>query len=176
MCLFGRTLKNKKYCANEKNGGVIPAVNDERALYVEIECGNCIECRMAKARDIQVRLTEDCKKYKNGKFVTLTFSNESIAELTELTDNLEGYERDNKIATIAVRRFLENIRSKTGKSVRHLLITELGHNGTENIHLHGVIYIDDAKLIKEKWKYGYSWIGYEKNGWLARKWLNTINN
>ena len=26
------------------------------------------------------------------------------------------------------------------KSVRHWLITELGHNGTENIHLHGIIW------------------------------------
>ena len=57
---------------------------------------------------------------------------------------------------MGVRRFLERVRKKTKKSLRHWLITELGHNGTENVHLHGIIY-SDWEIIDEKWQYGYIW-------------------
>ena len=37
-----------------------------------------------------------------------------------------GYEKDNNIATLSVRRFLERWRKEFKRSVRHWLITELG--------------------------------------------------
>ena len=81
MCLYPRLFSNPKYRQNKKNGGVIPAIRDERVKLVPVGCGNCIECRKQKARDWQIRLLEDLKKHKNGKFITLTFSNESIKHL-----------------------------------------------------------------------------------------------
>ena len=147
MCLYPKLIANPKYRANKKNGGIIPAVFDNRILQVPIGCGNCIECRKKKKREWQIRLYEECEENKNGIFVTLTFSNESIRELGKEIKNLDGYERDNAIATLAVRRFLERWRKKHKKSVRHWLITELGHNGTENIHLHGIIWTDNRKDI-----------------------------
>ena len=65
---------------------------------------------------------------------------------------------DNSIATIGVRRFLERWRKEYGnmKGIRHWLITELGHKGTENIHLHGIIWTnEDFEKVREHWKYGY---------------------
>ena len=44
MCLFPKLIRNKKYCSTKKNGGIIPAVNDKRALYVAVGCGRCMEC------------------------------------------------------------------------------------------------------------------------------------
>ena len=54
---------------------------------------------------------------KNGKFVTLTFSEESLVELGEdkNINTLNGYNLDNGIATLAVRRFLERWRKKYKK-------------------------------------------------------------
>lgn len=158
MCLYPKLIKNKKYTKTKKNGGIVPAVLDERTLWVPVGCGNCLECRKQKARQWQSRLLEEIKTNKNAKFVTLTFSDQSIAELTE-NETLEGYALDNKIATIATRRSLERWRKKNKKSVRHWLVTELGHNGTENIHLHGLIWSDNTIEIEEIWKYGYVWIG-----------------
>lgn len=158
MCLYPKLINNPKYRANKKNGGVIPAVSDNRVLHVPIGCGNCIECRKQKKREWQIRLYEECEENKNGVFVTLTFSNESIRELGKEIKNLDGYERDNAIATLAVRRFLERWRKKYKKSVRHWLITELGHNGTENIHLHGIIWTDNKNEIDNIWKYGFTWV------------------
>lgn len=160
MCLYPRLIINAKYTPNKKNGGHVPPINDERVKWVPVGCQNCIECRKKKAREWQARLTEDIKTHRNGHFVTLTFSNESLLELAEgirntpMTDDM-----DNAIATRAVRLFLERWRKEHKKSVRHWLITELGHNGTERIHLHGIIWTDEIEKLARIWKYGWVWIG-----------------
>lgn len=160
MCLYPRIIRNKKYTANKKNGGVIPTVNDIRVLAVPVGCGKCIECVKQEQRKWQVRLLEEIKDSKNGKFITLTFSNESIIKLERIVNKgkkkLEGYELDNEIAKVAVRRFLERHRKKNKRALRHWLVTELGHHGTENIHLHGIIWgLDSREELEKLWKYGY---------------------
>ena len=100
----------------------------------------------SKKREWQIRLLEDIKEYKNGKFVTLTFNEEWLEKLEKevkkeidiINDKIE----ENLVATYAVRHFLERWRFKYKKSVRHWLVTELGHENTERIHLHGIIYTD----------------------------------
>jgi hypothetical protein len=176
MCLYPKLINNRKYQSNKKNGGIIPAVTDKRVLVVPVGCGKCMECRKQKSREWQVRLHEEIKHDKKGKFVTLTFSNESIAELTKDIKGLNGYNLDNEIAKKAVRRFLERWRKKYKKSVKHWLVTELGGNGTENIHLHGIIWTNESdEEINRIWKYGYTWIGNNKNGgYVNEKTINYI--
>lgn len=165
MCLYPNLIKNRKYLPNKKNGGHPPPITDERTKYVPIGCQNCIECRKQKAREWQVRLLEDIKANKNAKFITLTFSNESYSELSKEIEDLDGYTRDNAIATLAVRRFLERWRKHYQKSLRHWLITELGHAGTENIHIHGLIWTDEQpEVVSKHWRYGYTWQGTFVNG------------
>jgi len=159
MCLYPRLIENPKYKITKKNGGEVPPILDNRVKFVPIGCGNCYECRKQKYKEWKVRLLEDSRTNTNGRFVTLTFSNESIKKLSKDIDS-EGYERDNEIATLAVRRFLERWRKKYKVSVRHWLITELGHRGTENIHLHGIIWTSELSDIEKIWNYGYVYIGY----------------
>jgi len=174
MCLYPKLIQNRKYIANKKNGGVIPPVSDLRVLYVPAGCGKCMECKKQKSREWNVRLQEEIRHNNKGKFVTLTFSNESIKELTKEIKGLEGYNLDNEIATLAVRRFLERWRKKYKKSVRHWLVTELGGNGTENIHLHGILWTEEsAKTIDKIWKYGYTWVGDKNNGGYVNE--RTVN-
>lgn len=175
MCLYPRIRKNPKYTENKKNGGVIPHFNDARVLYVPIGCGGCIECMKDRARKWKVRLYEDVKVNTGGKFVTLTFSNENYKKLYEeikKEHNIRGYLLDNQIATLAVRRFLERWRKKYKISVRHWLVTELGHRGTENIHLHGIIWTHDMYEVEKIWGYGYVWKGKMKN----EKLINYVNS
>lgn len=192
MCLYPQLLENKKYKPNLKNGGNPPKITDPRTRFVPIGCGKCMECRRAKAREWQVRLLEDIKTHKNGKFITMTFSNESIKKLNDIVQHEEeeliqkltetgklkkeciskGYERDNRIATKGVRLFLERWRKKYGESVRHWLITELGGNGTENIHLHGIIWTNQTlETVEQKWEYGFVWKGKMENERL----INYVN-
>lgn len=175
MCLYNKLIKNPKYKETKKNGGVIPAIRDKRVMAVPIGCQRCAECLKKKANEWRVRLFEEVKENTNGQFVTLTLSDESYKELAE-NFTTTGYELDNNIATLAVRRFLERWRKKHKKSVRHWLITELGHKGTENIHLHGIIWTDEEPSeIEKHWQYGYIWAGYDnKRTYVNNKTINYI--
>lgn len=191
MCIWSHLGKNPKYKSNKKNEGRIPPLNDYRVAFTPWSCGKCIECRKKLARDWTVRLMEDIKTNKNGRMITLTLSNESYAKLdAEIHETIKGYHRDNAIATLAIRKFTERWRKKyRQKTVRHWLVTELGHKGTENIHLHGIIWVDkiikrikikgqrckdtyinykpnriqQINEIKEIWEYGWIWPRYDKD-------------
>ena len=73
MCLYKKVIKNRKYTANKKNGGVIPYWTDRRTLAVPIACGKCVECKRRKRNDWIIRLTEHIKANPNCTYVTLTF-------------------------------------------------------------------------------------------------------
>lgn len=161
MCLYPKLIKNKKYTANKKNGGVIPPIYDDRVMYVAIGCGKCIECTKKKAREWKVRLNEEVRGGgDNAYFVTLTFSNESASELYKEIKMGKYSIVENEICILAVRRFLERWRKEKKRSVKHWLITELGHNGTERVHLHGLVFTNEKKEdITRIWKYGHVYIG-----------------
>lgn len=161
MCLYPKLIMNKKYLPNEKNGGNVPVARDKRVLYVPVGCGKCFECRRQKRREWQVRLTEDIKVNNKCLFVTFSFSEKSLDELeNEIKWDKSYYIRSNEIATLAIRRFLERWRKKFKKSVRHWLVTELGQNNTERVHLHGLLWTEESKeVIEDRWQYGNIWIG-----------------
>jgi hypothetical protein len=176
-------MENPKYRANKKNGGVIPPLPldefgkpDERVKYVPIGCGRCMQCKKQKANEWKIRLLEEIKVNKNGKFITLTFSTESIKELDKAIEgDLSGYDRDNEMVTIAMRRFLERWRKFEKKSVRHWFVTELGHGKFEHIHLHGILFTDkEPKYITDRWGYGIVWNGDEHNGYVNNKTVNYM--
>lgn len=158
MCLYPKIILNPKYRANKKNGGKIPPLPDERVKYVSVGCGKCVECCHQKANGWRQRLMEELKVNK-GKFITLTFSDESIKNLAE---ELEVDGQCNAVAGLAIRRFLERWRKKHSTSIKHFFITELGSSDkTERLHLHGVLFIDSLtkENLTELWKYGKVDIG-----------------
>lgn len=193
MCLYSRLVPNKRYTANGKNGGIIPAAYDKRALAVPAKCGHCMECRKAKARDWQIRLTEDIKANKGAQMITLTFSTEALKHIGEhkrkwldrktgeirvdKIKDLQGYERDNAICKRAIRLFTERWRRKHGKSIRHWLVSELGHENTEHVHLHGIVWGNTHEVEKiwnsGKVKFGFVWKG--KMNWRTMKLENYVN-
>lgn len=188
MCLYPKLIKNRKYIANKKNKGVIPPLpiidingkkyKDTRVLEVPVGCGKCMECLKQKNREWAVRLQEEIRHDKTGKFITLTFSPE---ELEKLGNEIKatGYLKDNEIATLATRRFLERWRKDKKKSVKHWFVTELGQESTEHIHIHGIIWTNESEeYIKKKWKYGNIWVGKytnEKTVNYITKYINKID-
>lgn len=164
MCLYPKLINNKKYTANKKNRGVIPPIKDKRVLKVAVGCGKCYECVKQKKRQWQVRLLEEIKNDNKAKFVTLTFEPNSLKEITREIKGLSGYELDNEIATLAIRRFLERWRKDNKKSLKHWFTTELGTEKTEHLHLHGIIWTEkENEYIQKKWAYGNIYVGYSMN-------------
>jgi len=165
MCLYPKLVRNPKYIPNKKNKGVVPTMTDKRVSMIPVGCGKCMECRKQKANEWIVRLNEEVRERKNGKFVTLTFTNEVLEKVSKEIIGLDGYELDNEIAKICVNRFRERWRKKYKKKPRMWLITELGTTSTERIHLHGIIWTDQTKEeIEERWSYGHTWVGKWVNG------------
>lgn len=156
MCLYPKLIKNKKYTKNKKNGGVIPAVSDDRTLWVTAACGKCFECRKQKARAWQVRMSEELKENPNAIFVTLTISNEAF----EYIMDKYNIDTNEDCCKKMIRLFLERIRKETKKSLKHWFITEIGHERTERYHLHGIMWgIGIEEIVRRNWKYGFVFIG-----------------
>lgn len=177
MCLYPKLVRNPKYKSNKKNKGIVPQPKDGRTLFVPIGCGKCIECRRQKARNWQVRLLEEIKRGDKGYFVTLTFNTENYTKLFKQVDDkrLTAYETDNELAKRAVRLFLERWRKHNGTSVRHWLVSELGHENTEHIHLHGLIWTNNpSDDIRKHWSYGFAWIGDKPKNYVNEKTVNYI--
>lgn len=161
MCLYPKLILNKRYLPNKKNKFKPPKLDDERKKYVAIACGQCLECRNKKAREWEARIAEEEEYQKNGKFVTFTFSDESIYKLIE---DLSGDMDPNEIAKLAIRRFTERWRKDNKKTCRHFLVPELGQNNTERLHLHGIIWTDKkGDYILKTWSYGFGFVGYCNN-------------
>ena len=101
-------------------------------------------------------MSEENRQTPNAYFLTLTIDDKSYKQLKQkykLKDN-------NDIATKAIRLCLERVRKLTGKSVKHWFITELGHEKTERLHLHGIIWgLGNGEKIRENWKYGFVFQG-----------------
>lgn len=158
MCLYPKLIPNPKYRTSKKRGYYVPKMHDNRLKYVPVACGKCYECRKKKAREWNIRLSEDIRHFK-AWFITLTIDDTNMDELLKEM-GLECVTRnENSLAGFALRRFLERSRKETKKSIRHWCVTELGEDNGR-IHLHGIFFGEDApsQIIKH-WKYGYVFIG-----------------
>lgn len=156
MCLYPKLIKNKRYCSTKKNKGVVPPCPDERLRYVTAACGKCYECMKQKGRAWQVRLSEEIRNDPNAIFVTLTINDESWEKIK--TKYMLSSEED--CIKKMVRLFLERIRKKTKKSLKHWLTTERGEKNTERYHLHGLIWGDAGGILtQDLWQYGFVYIG-----------------
>lgn len=47
---------------------------------IEIPCGKCIQCQLAKAKDWAVRCSHEASQYKYNYFVTLTYNDEHLVK------------------------------------------------------------------------------------------------
>lgn len=162
MCLYTIRIRNKHFLPSKKNNFNPPECTDERLRYVEVPCGKCYECRKKKARDWGIRMQEELKVNKEAIFFTGTFTDERI----NLLSKKYNIDKDNVnlIATKEVRLFLERMRRVNGgKSVKHWIVTEKGHQNTRRIHIHGIFWGKSRKylslLLKQNWIAGYSYQG-----------------
>lgn len=156
MCLYPKLIKNKRYCKTKKNKGVVPPCPDERLRYVTAACGKCFECMKQKGIAWQIRLSEEIRQDPKAIFVTLTINDESWKKIKNTYVQLSDEDCIKKM----VRLFLERVRKKTKKSLKHWLTTERGKNNTERYHLHGLIWGDNSGMLtKDLWQYGFIYVG-----------------
>ena len=116
--------------------------------YISVGCGHCVNCFKKYMSAWRFRLLHeflnlDDTILKNSYYVTLTIENRFYTEKKPLLKKM-------------VRRFLERVRSKYKKSIRHFLITERGED-FNRLHFHG-FFIDPPCPPNEfynLWYYGF---------------------
>ena len=113
--------------------------------YLDVPCGQCYNCLQSRGNAWSLRLSLEynymTKEEKNNSyFVTLTLSDDYI----------------NSDPSIMIRRFLERIRKKYKRSVKHWIISEYGED-TNRLHFHGILFnlpFHRTELF-HYWKYGF---------------------
>lgn len=93
----------------------------------------------------------EVSRWQNSVFITLTFSDEYLSKFESNPNR-------------AIRLFLDRVRKKYGKQVRHWFCAE---HGEENgrLHYHGILfntpdYGVNYEEYQKLWKYGFLWLGY----------------
>ena len=67
----------KKEDEDDKQKLILLAIS-KGARLLELPCGQCVECRLARSREWATRCMLETKDHKNNYFITLTYNNENL--------------------------------------------------------------------------------------------------
>lgn len=107
--------------------------------HLTIPCGKCCSCQKKRLQSYRLRLMYEFTESKSAVFITLSFNDSA---LEEYKDNY------NK----AVCQFMDALRKRYGKELRHFFVMEYGKDnlyidrhgnqkcGTQRPHFHGLIF------------------------------------
>lgn len=149
------------------SGQVHPDPLKRNESIVTIPCGQCMECRLAYARNWTIRIIHECCLHKRNSFITLTYNNDNLPENGTLVKK-------------HVQDFMKNLRIKLqrrfGVDIRFYCAGEYGSQ-TYRPHYHLIIFGWDfpdrrqcgkskkgcryyrSPLLEETWQYGFSSVG-----------------
>lgn len=125
-------------------------------LPVTVPCGQCIGCRLERARQWTARLTHEAQFHLHRWFLTLTYSDENLPP-------------GGNLVKADFQKFMKRLRKNTGSKLRYFHCGEYGET-TWRPHYHAVIF---GLEIPDMRKYGAS----SKKGrdqwtseWLNKQW------
>lgn len=142
---------------------------------VQLPCGQCIGCRLSKAREWTLRCVHESKLHEANSFITLTYADAHLP--ADYSVSLEDYQK-----------FLKRLRDRLPVPVRFMGCGEYGGAG-QRPHYHFLIFGWDfpdrtlwrrsasgalnyrSALLEEVWPYGHCEVGLftpATAGYLAR--------
>lgn len=133
-------------------------VKDKYGVLMRVPCGQCINCRMNKARQWSIRVMHEAKKYRHNAFVTLTYDDDHLPV-------------DGSLVKKHLQDFFKRFRFNHKKQVRYFACGEYGDR-TFRPHYHVAFFnvgFDDFKNLKpskggfmarsNEWPYGLVHVG-----------------
>lgn len=142
----------------------------------QIPCGQCVECKLERARDWAVRCVHEADSHKENSFITLTYSPENLPS-------------DGKVSKKHFQDFMKRLREAfPNNEIGYLACGEYGSK-TKRPHYHACLFgIDfpDKKFVRTSdrgdkvynseeltkiWKHGHTEIGqvtFQSAGYVAR--------
>lgn len=154
--------------------------NSWKGERIELPCGQCIGCRLERARNWAVRCVHEAQMYENNCFVTLTYDNLYLP-------------KDGSLCLRDFQLFMKRLRKKFGNGIRYF---HCGEYGDENKrpHYHALLFnhdFEDKKYFSQKngfvtytsddlsslWKKGFTTVAgvsFESAGYVARYSLKKV--
>lgn len=146
-------------------------------LPVEVPCGQCIGCRIARSKQWAFRCVHEASLHERNCFITLTYDNLNLPEGNTLV--LEHFQL-----------FMKRLRAKYGADIRFFHCGEYGEHDMRP-HYHALLfnfdfsdkivwrksaaggesYVYRSAALEALWPYGFSTVGsvtYESAAYVAR--------
>lgn len=115
---------------------------------IVVPCRKCFKCRKRDRDDWSLRVQHEIK---DGTFITLTYAPEHY------TGQLEKQHLINYLKRI--REHARRNDKNFNKKFIYFAVGEYGPNFTCRAHYHIICNYKNHQILKEKWKYGFSYIG-----------------
>jgi len=164
-----------------KRGIVFSPQKGFKDLPMEVPCGQCIGCRLDRAKDWAVRCVQEASLHKENCFLTLTYNDQNLPADGSLRP------RDFTLFMKLLRKRISPVK------VRFFQCGEYG-NKLERPHHHCIIFgwrpedtvlfknsknikLWRSPLIESLWKHGFSTVGnvnYESAAYVARYILKKV--
>ncbi|WNK12539.1 MAG: replication initiator protein [Microvirus sp.] len=127
---------------------------------VEVPCGQCIGCRIVRARQWAVRCIHEASQHSENAFITLTYDEAHCPRSVSVRD---------------VQLFMKRLRERTGSKIRYFCVGEYGEKFSRP-HYHLLLFGFDfsdkkywcgkgksrqyrSELLESLWTAGFSTVG-----------------
>lgn len=123
----------------DSGGSICPPKLGHTSFFVP--CGQCLDCRLSRARSWATRCTHEASRWKNSSFITLTYR-----------------ENPGTLCPIDARNFIRNLRTNIGPNFKYFLVGEYGENFSRP-HYHALIFGYDfgfSEYQQKSFKYSNS--------------------
>lgn len=141
--------------------------------FIQLPCGQCIACRLARSREWAVRCTHEAQLYDDNCFLTLTYNDANLPA-------------DGSLRRDDLTKFFKRLRKRYPHSIRYFACGEYGEK-FQRPHYHAILFnhdFQDKKLFKtgkfplyvseslmELWPFGHSIVAgfsFESAAYTAR--------
>lgn len=152
------------------------AAGDVSCDYIEVPCGQCVECRLEHAREWSIRCMLEAKEHNDNCFLTLTYDDEHIHTCSGVNPYTGEFQTSFTLVKKDFQDFMKRLRKAAGVKLRYFACGEYG-SSTFRPHYHAIVFglnVPDKKLYKVSprgdkyytsswldkiWQHGYSIIG-----------------
>jgi len=163
------------------NGGITFNRKSSHGAFLDVPCGQCIGCRLERAKEWALRCHHESQMHKANVFITLTYDDNHLPE-------------NGTLVRSHFQKFIRALRQKTGEKIRYYMCGEYGEE-TKRPHYHAILFgyefpdaylanirrgnrVYRSSLLESLWTFGSSEIGsvtFQSAGYVARYILKKQN-
>lgn len=117
--------------------------------WLEVPCGHCVACRIARSREWAVRLLHESESWDDCVFLTFTYADEYLPP-------------DGSLVPSELQKFWKRLRKDLGyRKIKYFCCGEYG-DLFGRPHYHAIVFglsVLDRKIIDENWPFGFVYYG-----------------